>query len=180
MKQRIRRRSSGQQLAWFGAATAGGIPVGLLWWVLAPGGLNLITRDPRLGEGTNPDVWLPRDLTLAGLFVFAGCLLAVFITDKSKRSRPEDLVLALAGSLAGAVFAWQAGMLAAQAWGTPADTSVNASVAFSLRSLSVLLLWPAATAVGTFALSLLTLLKHGPAGQPGPAGPVAGDAVPGA
>ena len=186
MKQRIRRGSSRQQLAWFGAATAGGIPVGLLWWVLAPGGFNLITRDPRLGEGTNPDVWLPRDLTLAGLFVFAGCLLAVVITDKARRSRPEDLVLALAGSLAGAIIAWQAGMLAAQAWGTPADTSVNASVAFSLRSLSVLLLWPAATAVGTFALSLLTLLKHGPdgqpgsVGQPGPAGPVAGDAVPGA
>jgi hypothetical protein len=174
MTQRIRRRSSGHQLAWFAAATAGGIPIGLLWWLLAPGGLNLITRDPKLGEGTNPEVWLPRDLTLAGLFVFAGCLLAVFITDTSRRSRPQDLALALAGSLAGAVIAWQAGMLAAQLWGTPADTSVNASVAFSLRSLSVLLLWPAATAVGTFAISLRTLLKHGPAGS------VAGDAVPGA
>jgi hypothetical protein len=65
-------------------------------------------------------------------------------------------------------------MFAAQLWGTPADTSLNASVAFSLRSLSVLLLWPAATAVGTFAISLLTLLKHGPEG------PRAGDAVPGA
>jgi hypothetical protein len=186
MTHRIRRRSSGQQLAWFGAAVAGGFPVGLLWWLLAPGGLNLITRDPRLGEGMNPDVWLPRDLTLAGLFVVAGSLLAVFITDTSKRSRPEDLVLALAGSLAGAIIAWQTGMLAAQAWGTPADTSVNASVAFSLRSLSVLLLWPAATAVGTFALSLLTLLKHGSVEQhgsdeqSGPVGPVAGDAVPGA
>ena len=136
MTQRNRRRSSGHQWAWFAAATAGGIPVGLLWWLLAPGGLNLITRDPRLGEGTNPEVWLPRDLTLAGLFVFAGCLLAVFITDKSRRSRPEDLALALAGSVAGAVIAWQAGMFAAQAWGAPADTSVNASVAFSLRSLS--------------------------------------------
>lgn len=174
MTKRIRRRSSGHRLAWFIAATAGGIPVGLLWWLLAPGGLNLITRDPGLAEGTNPEVWLPRDLTLAGLFVFAGCLLAVFITDASRRSRPEDLGLALGGSLAGAVIAWQAGMLAAQLWGTPADTSVNASVAFSLRSLAVLLLWPAATAVGTFAISLLTLLKHGPVG------PVAGDAVPGA
>lgn len=174
MTQRNLRRSSRLNWAWFAAATAGGIPVGLLWWLLAPGGLNLITRDARLGEGTNPEVWLPRDLTLAGLFVFAGCLMAVFMTDKSRRSRPEDLVLALAGTLAGAVIAWQAGMFAANLWGTPADTSVNASVAFSLRSLSVLLLWPAATAVGTFAISLLTLLKQGPEA------PVAGDAVRGA
>jgi hypothetical protein len=172
MTQRIPRRSSRLKWAWFAAATAGGIPVGLLWWLLAPGGLNLITRDARLEAGTNPEVWLPRDLTLAGLFVFAGCLMAVFMTDKSRRSRPEDFVLALAGTLAGAVIAWQAGMFAADMWGTPADTSVNASVAFSLRSLSVLLLWAAATAVGTFAISLLTLLKHGPDG------PVAGDAVP--
>ena len=177
MTQRIRRRSSGLQWAWFAAATAAGLPIGLLWWLLAPGGLNLITRDPALGTGSNPEVWLPRDLTLAGLFVFAGCLLAVFITDTSRQSRQEDLVLALAGGLAGAVIAWQVGIFAAQFWGAPADTSVNASVAFSLRSLPVLLLWPAATAVGTFAISLLTLLKRGPEGT---AGPVAGDAAPGA
>jgi len=177
MTQRIPRRSSGLQWAWFAAVAAGGIPVGLLWWLLAPGGLNLITRDPGLGEGTNPLVWLPRDLTLAGLFVFAGCLLAVFITDKSRRFRQQDLVLVLAGSLAGAAVAWQAGMFAAQLWGAPADTSINASVAFSLRSWPVLLLWPAATAIGTFTFSLLTLLKNGPEGT---AGPVGRDAAPGA
>lgn len=177
MTERIRRRSSRLQWGWFAAATAGGIPVGLLWWLLAPGGLNLITRDHALGEGTNPLVWLPRDLTLAGLFVFAGCLLAALITEKSRRARQEDLVLALAGSLAGAAVAWQVGIVAAQLWGAPADTSVNASVAFSLRSLPVLLLWPAATAIGTFAFSLLTLLKNGPEGT---TGPVAGDAAPGA
>ncbi|HJW00002.1 MAG TPA: hypothetical protein VJ617_13010 [Arthrobacter sp.] len=177
MTQRIRRRSSGLPWAWFAAAAAGGIPVGLLWWLLSPGGLNLITRDPDLASGTNPEVWLPRDLTLAGLFVFAGCLLAVFITDKSRRPRQEDLALALAGSLAGAFVAWQTGMFAAQLWGAPADTSVNASVAFSLRSLPVLLLWPAAAAIGTFAISLLALLKHGPEGT---AAPGAGEAAPGA
>ncbi|WP_066285751.1 hypothetical protein [Arthrobacter sp. B6] len=177
MTQRIRRRTERLPWAWFAAATAGGIPVGLLWWLLAPGGLNLITRDPALGEGTNPDVWLPRDLTLAGLFVLAGCLLAVFVTDKSRRPRQEDLLLALTGSLAGAVVAWQVGMFASQLWGAPADTSLNASVAFSLRSLPVLLLWPAATAIGTFAFSLLTLLKHGPEGT---AGSVAGGGAPGA
>jgi hypothetical protein len=42
------------------------------------------------------------------------------------------------------------------------DAAINASVAFSLRSLSVLLLWPAATAVSVFALNLLNLLRKGP------------------
>ncbi|PTT59758.1 hypothetical protein DBR22_21510, partial [Arthrobacter sp. HMWF013] len=86
-------------------------------------------------------------------------------------------LLSLAGGLAGALAAWQTGMLAAQLWGGPADTTVNASVAFSLRSLSVLLLWPAATAVSVFVLSLLNLLRRGPEGE---GLPLAGGTAPGA
>lgn len=177
MTESTRRRPSRLPWGWFAAAAAAGIPVGLLWWLLAPGGLNLITRDPALGDGTNTAVWLPRDLTLAGLFVFAGCLLAVFLTDKSRRAGQRDLILALAGSLAGAIIAWQAGVFSAQLWGPPADTSINASVAFSLRSLSVLLLWPAATAIAAFAFSILTPAK---AGTRGDAGLAAGGTVHGA
>jgi hypothetical protein len=177
MTQRIRRRSSSSlPWGWLAAVAAAGVPVGLLWWLLAPGGLNLITRDPALGDGTHPEAWLPRDLTLAGLFVFAGCLVAVLLTDKSRGSGQADLVLGLGGGLAGALIAWQVGVYAAQWWGAPADTSVNASVAFSLRSLSVLMLWPAATAVGVFAISLITLLKHGPEAD---SAPIAGSASPG-
>ena len=137
---------------------AAGVPVGILWWLLAPGGLNLITREATLGTGTNPLVWLPRDLTLAGLLVFAGCLLAVFLTDKKRRDPQADLLMGLAGGLCGAVLAWQAGLLSAQLWGPAVDASANASIAFSLRSLSVLLLWPAATAVSVFVLELMHLL----------------------
>lgn len=157
-----RRRSSRLPWKWFAAAAAGGVPVGVLWWLLAPGGLNLITRNPDLAAGTNPEAWLPRDLTLGGLFVFCGCLLAVFLTEKGARAAQAAFLLSLIGGLAGAVIAWQTGMLAAGLWGPPADTSVNPSVAFSLRALSVLLLWPAATAVAVFVLSLLNLLKRGP------------------
>lgn len=159
------------------AAAAGGIPMGVLWWLLAPGGLNLITRNPVFGDGTNPEVWLPRDLTLGGLFVFAGCLMAVFLTDKGGRDAQAALLLSLAGGLAGAVIAWQTGLLAGRVWGVSVDTSINPSVAFSLRSLSVLILWPAATAVSVFALSLLNLLRQGPDGG---AAPVAEGSVPGA
>ncbi len=68
-------------LPWKGlvAIAAAGLPVGLLWWLLAPTGLNLITRDPALAAGSNPETWLPRDLVLAGLFLLAGCLSGVLI-----------------------------------------------------------------------------------------------------
>jgi hypothetical protein len=162
MTQRTTGRPSRPAWIWLAMAAAAGIPVGILWWILAPGGLNLMTRNPSLAVGTNPEVWLLRDLTLAGLFVFAGCLVGVFMADKTSRNAQKDLLLALAGGLIGAVVAWQAGIFAAQVWGAPADSSLNASVAFSLRSMSVLLLWPAATAVAVFAISLINLLKQKP------------------
>jgi hypothetical protein len=109
--------------------------------------------------------------------MFAGCLAAVLLTDKDGRAAQAAFLLCLAGGLAGAVVAWQTGMLAAQLWGGPADTSVNASVAFSLRSLSVLLIWPAATAVSVFVLSLLHLLRREPEGTDMP---LAGGTAPGA
>ena len=180
MTQRTHRRSVPLPWTWFVAAAAAGVPVGLLWWLLAPGGLNLITRDPSLGNGAEPEVWLPRDLTLAGLFVFAGCVLAVFIMNKPRRSAQLDLALGLAGGLAGAVVAWQAGVFAGQLWGAPADTSVNASVAFSLRSVAVVLLWPAATAVSVFVISLLNEMRRAPDGTGSASGaaPLAGTAAP--
>jgi hypothetical protein len=168
MKERISRPFSKLPWTWLFAAAAGGVPVGLVWWLLAPGGLNLLTRNPALGDGTNPAVWLPRDLTLAGLLVFAGCLLAVFLTDKAGRAPQPAFLLSLAGGLVGALIAWQTGVLAGRLWGAPVDTALVASVGFSLRSLSVLLLYPAATAACVFVLSLLNLLKKGPDGGNAP------------
>ncbi|WP_255768457.1 hypothetical protein [Pseudarthrobacter sulfonivorans] len=183
MKKHFSHPSGRLPWRWFAAAAAGGVPVGLLWWLLAPGGLNLITRNPALGDGTNPAVWLPRDLTLGGLLVFAGCLVAVFVADKHGRAAQPAFLLSLAGGLAGAVIAWQTGLLSGRLWGPAVDPAFNASVAFSLRSLSVLLLWPAATAVSVFALSLLNLLRKGrDAGSEPDTGssPVAGGTVRGA
>jgi hypothetical protein len=124
---------------------------------LRPPGANLITRDPALGDGAHPQVWLPRDLTLAGLLVFAGCLLAVFLMDKKRQDPQARLVMGLAGGLCGAVLAWQTGVLSARLFGPAVDAGANASIAFSLRALPVLLLWPAATAVSVFVLELMHL-----------------------
>jgi hypothetical protein len=88
--------------------------------------------------------------------------MAVLLTDKGSGAAQQAFLLSLAGGLAGAVVAWQTGVLSGRLWGPPVDAAINGSVAFSLRSLSVLLLWPTATAVSVFALTLLKLLKKGP------------------
>lgn len=155
--------AKGSPWLWLAGVGAAGVPVGLLWWLLSPGGLNLLTRDPALGSGTNTEAWLPRDLTLAGLFLFAGCLVAVLLLS-GKSSSQLKFVLGLVGGLAGAVIAWRTGVLAGQWWGGSVDTSLNESVAFSLRSYAILALWAASTAAATFVLNLLSLLK----GAPGP------------
>lgn len=157
------RRLPWRWLAWPAAA---GVAVGVLWWVLAPAGLNLATRDPALSTGLDTAAWLPRDLVLAGLFLFAGCLSGFFLTGRMTQFSQVKFGFALAGGLLGAIVAWQAGMAVAEWWGDPVDATANASIAFSLRSLPVLLIWPAAIAAATFATSLFSLLR-GPAANAG-------------
>lgn len=166
----MRKTTGGpRRLPWalFVVPPLAGIPAGILWWLMAPGGLNLITRDPALATGANPATWLPRDLTLGALLLFAGCLLAVFLVDGRRPGRRAALVLALTGGALGALLAWQAGMAAARLWSPPVDATANASIAFSLRAWPVLLLWPAATAIAVFTLEVLDVrgrTKSGTAG----------------
>jgi hypothetical protein len=162
--------SSGQRVpdpaAWrrYAIIAAAGIPAGLLWWLLAPGGLNLLTGDPALAKGTNAEGWLPRDLVLAGLVLLAGCLTGFLLNGKRNGPpAPAAIVLAVAAGALGALIAWQAGMLAGQWWGTAEDTAPNASIAFSLRSFAVLAVWPAAVAISVFVTSLVSLLRNPPA-----------------
>jgi hypothetical protein len=148
------------------------MPVGVLWWVLAPGGLNLLSGNAAFASGTNTEVWLPRDLMLAGLFVVAGCLVAVLLAGRKDAGSGRMLLLSVAASGVAAVLAWQTGLLAGRWFGGLQDTSANASVAFSLRSSSALLLWPAAVAGGYFAISLLEVLHRPRERDPDRTGPV--------
>lgn len=143
---------------WVAGIIGAGIPAGLLWWLLAPGGMNLLSGNAALASGTNTEGWLPRDLVLAGLFVFAGCLVAVLLSGRKDGGTRRMLVLSVAAGGAAAVLAWQTGVLAGRWLGQTQDTSANASVAFSLRSHTVLMLWPAAVAAGYFALRVFSLL----------------------
>ncbi len=139
------------------ALAAAGVPVGLLWWVLAPSGLNLLSGNAALQNGSNMETWLPRDLVLAGLFLLAGCIAGV-LASGSKHDEPSGREVAatvLAAAL-GAVIAWGAGVLCGLWWGPAADASANASTAFSLRSYAVLAIWPAAVALAIFLCSVVT------------------------
>lgn len=153
------RRRPRRDWVWGAGILAAGVPAGLLWWLLAPGGRNLISGNAALASGTNTQGWLPRDLVLAGLFVFAGCLVAVLLAGRRDGGTRRRLLLSVAAGAAAAVLAWQTGVLAGGWLGGPQDTSANASVAFSLRSLTVLVLWPAATAAGFFVLRIIALLR---------------------
>ncbi|MDI3213479.1 hypothetical protein [Arthrobacter sp. AL12] len=143
---------------------AAGIPVGLLWWLLAPSGLNLLSGNPELRSGGNTEGWLPRDLVLAGLFLLAGCI-AGAVASGSKHNPPSgrDVVLAVGAGALGALAAWATGVVCGLWWGTPEDTSASASIAFSLRSVAVLAIWPAATALAIFLNTVFTT----PEAEPG-------------
>jgi hypothetical protein len=146
------------------AIAAAGVPVGLLWWVLAPSGLNLLTRDPALASGSNTASWLPRDLVLAGLFLLAGCIAGVLVSgSRHAEPAPRTVLLAVLAAALGAVLAWGTGVLSGHWWGPPADTSANASIAFSLRSHAVLAIWPAALALAVFLDSAVRTSDPAPA-----------------
>ena len=165
--------AAGRAVTWRKAAfiAASGIPVGLLWWLLAPSGLNLLSGNPELRGGGNTVGWLPRDLVLAGLFLLAGCISGA-VASGSKHSGPSgrDVLFAVGAGALGALAAWGTGVLCGLWWGTPEDTSANASIAFSLRSLAVLAIWPAAAALTLFLNTVFTTPKpgagHGTADQP--------------
>ena len=142
---------------------AAGIAVGLLWWLLAPSGLNLLSGDPELRSGGNTEGWLPRDLVLAGLFLLAGCISGA-VASGSKHHAPSgrDVVLAVGAGALGALAAWGTGVVCGLWWGAAEDTSASASIAFSLRSFAVLAVWPAATALTIFLNTVFTTPAAGP------------------
>lgn len=125
--------------------------MGLLWWALAPSGLNLLSGDPALASGSNVLAWLPRDLVLGGLFLFAGCITGALVpADRPGGPSTRTVVLAIAAAAAAALIAWGTGILAATWWGPIPDPAGHAGAAFSLRSYPLLAVWPGATAFAIF------------------------------
>ncbi|MEV4954281.1 hypothetical protein [Paenarthrobacter nitroguajacolicus] len=155
------RRS--KDVLWLVLPAALGVVAGFIWWLLAPGGLNLVSGNPDLANAANPDSWLPRDLVLAALMLLAGCLTGVMLDGKlNGDGAARRLAFALLGGALGAVFAWLVGLLAAQLLGPAPDPALGPGFGFTLRSYAVLVLWPAAIAFITFVLALFGVLSKKP------------------
>ncbi|WP_235835705.1 MULTISPECIES: hypothetical protein [Arthrobacter] len=147
---------------WLAVPAVSGVGLGLAWWVLAPGGLNLVSGNHALADPTDSDGRLPRDLVLAGLFLLAGCFTAILLDARIRKpGQGMRVLLAVLGGLIGALVAWQVGLLSAQWWGPAA----NGSDGFSLRATAALLLWPGATALVSFLLTLFGLMGKQPEEQ---------------
>ncbi|MDO5751688.1 hypothetical protein [Arthrobacter sp.] len=126
------------------SAIAGAIG-GIVWWLAAPTGAFY-------GDGKDYATWFPRDATLAVILVLAGAATAVIAlrAERTRRRKGDGaavpagafvLVLAVCG-LVGSVIAWRMGVFAGDLFGNPPSPLPNPSMVFSLRSGSVLLLWP--------------------------------------
>lgn len=148
---------------WLAVPAASGIGLGLAWWLLAPGGLNLISGNSALADPSAAAGRLPRDLVLAGLLLLAGCFTAVLLDSKIRKpGQGIRTFLAVLGGLVGALVAWQVGLLAAQWWGPTSRTVASGSEGFSLRAMVALVLWPGATALVSFLLTLFGLMGKQP------------------
>ena len=155
------RRSGG--VLWLVLPAVSGVVVGILWWVLAPGGLNLLSGNPALSQPSTTDTWLPRDMTLAALTLVAGCATGLVLDGKLKGADAvRRLTFALVGAAAGGVVAWLVGLLLGQVWGPAPDPVLGPDYGFTLRSYAVLLLWPGALAFITLVLSLFGVLSKKP------------------
>ncbi|WP_051388764.1 hypothetical protein [Arthrobacter sp. 35W] len=141
---------------WFTSTAAAGIVVGALWWVLAPGGAFF-------GSGEDFNLWLPRDLVLALLGALAGVVVAaVLLPQLRSMGSAAKAMAAVLGSGMGSLAAWQLGLFAGSLWQHVAADAPSASIAFSLRSTSVLLVWPGTAALVLFAAALLSMLRSNP------------------
>ncbi|MET4542478.1 hypothetical protein ABIE37_004289 [Arthrobacter bambusae] len=154
---------SSKEALWLVLPPAAGVLLGVLWWLLAPGGLNLVSGNPALADAANPESWLPRDLVLAGLVLVAGCFTGVMLDGKLQgHNVGRRLTFALVGGALGGIVAWLVGLLTAQLFGPAPNPALGPGYGFTLRSFAVLVLWPAATAFITFVLALFGVLSKKP------------------
>ncbi len=166
--RRAQRPASGTAWQpWLAYFAVTGMVAGILWWLLAPGGAFY-------GDGRDYEVWFPRDATLAALLVLGGISSAVlalrgrFLPRQSsaetvEKPSPALFAALLVGGVAASVIAWRTGVFAGDLFQTPPENMANPSMVFSLRSPSVLILWPLACSAVVF---LRRLFAYAFAGGP--------------
>lgn len=135
-----------------------GAVLGVAWWLLAPGGAFY-------GDGEDYTAWFPRDAVLAVLMVAGGILSAVWLLRQRRVSAHGPLPMAafaamVVGGFAGSVIAWRMGVFAGDLFHTPANNLPHPSMVFSLRSQTVLILWPLASVITAFVAQLFSYATY--------------------
>lgn len=141
----------------FSIATA--VVVGILWFLMAPGGAFH-------GDRNDFNGWFARDAVLGILLAAAGTATAAHAMTARHRAknadpdRPENsaafaAVIALA-AMVGSVVAWRTGVFAGDLFQSPPADMANPSMVFSLRSGAALLLWPLTSMLTVFLWSALS------------------------
>lgn len=138
---------------WLTVTLTLGAIMGVAWFVLAPGGAIY-------GDGKDFATWFPRDAALALLLLVAGVLSAVLLLRQGRKDRRvwasgTPTLALLIGGLAGSVLAWRIGVFAGDLFQTVPENLPSPSMIFSLRSPSVLLLWPLASAAVLFVVHFI-------------------------
>jgi hypothetical protein len=134
------------------------LPVGLVWWLLAP--LTLVQKRADglyrvAGEGDETAV--AADGWFAGITLVAGIAVALLVYLRTRPGRVVPLVALVAGGLLGALAAWQLGhllgpgSLEATAAGRPLGARFRGPL--DVSAYGVLLAWPMATVITYFAVA---------------------------
>lgn len=132
---------------WWLLATAGlGLPIGALWWLIAPGGA-------AYSDSADPTVWLAQEMTLAVIVVVTGIVVGCVVSTRASGSVAIRTVASVLGAVVGSVVAWQLGTLLGGLTSEPNEGHLGMDTGFGLRSVSILVLWPLATAVVVLLLS---------------------------
>ncbi len=132
---------------WWVLATAGmGLPVGALWWLVAPGGA-------LYSDSADPTIWLAQEMTLAIIVLVVGIVVGVLVSTRAAGSVTLRTVATVIGAVVGSLLAWQLGTFLGGLTADPNNGHLGTDTGFGLRSVTILVLWPFATAVVVLLLS---------------------------
>lgn len=134
------------------------VPVGLVWWLLAPLSL-VVKRSDGLyrvgGEGDESSV--AADGWFAGITLVAGILVALVVYLRTRPGRVVPLVALVVGGVLGALAAWQLGHLlgpdSLQATAAGRRLGAKFHGPLDVSAYGVLLAWPMAAVITYFAVA---------------------------
>lgn len=138
---------------WLGSTILLGAMLGAAWWLLAPTGRVF-------GDPGDPQQWVLRDLTLAGLEVVAGLAVGAVVAVRLRLPGVVARILAaVGGSTVGSLLALGVGEGLAYVFGPHGPEGVPGSV-FMLHSYGALALWPATASVVILVAALIGLARR--------------------